>query len=399
VLALAVSCRSVGPIGKQNFAHRYSPGFPVSVQHRIFDSGSDYSIFIEISLKKLSGIPDARIIWDKYQFGYLLFRDYDSRKVLSADSLGPDDRLSPSVNPLVLFVKIPKSGKNRLLTLWVKEKPGTETLYFDIPILEEETGMYDFCLFGKNGRLPVFSPFIHSGDTVVMRQNVQDEQVPPLEFYPFNNSIALPPMASLATSGQDFGSSYEVKYHVNQPLVFRNEGYYFLRTGKEGGGYGFIVTQPFFPHVTNAAELADPMVYISTREERRNLLEASNQKKVLDQFWLNANPQKETARKLIKMYFENIEAGNQYFSGHKAGWKTDRGMVYAIYGPPLMVNRDFDTEVWEYERTGSEEGGMFFFSRKKNENNPNVWELKRNEAYDRVWYGMVELWRKGVINR
>jgi hypothetical protein len=76
-----------------------------------------------------------------------------------------------------------------------------------------------------------------------------------------------------------------------------------------------------------------------------------------------------------------------------------RGMVYAIYGPPLMVNRDFDTEVWEYERTGSEEGVMFFFSRKKNENNPNVWELKRNEAYDRVWYGMVELWRKGVINR
>ncbi len=396
---LAFSCQSVKPLSRQNLAHQYSTVFPLSVQHRIFDTGSDYSVFIEINLKKLSGIGDYKIIWDKYQFGYMVFKDYESRKILSSDSLGPDYRLSSSVNPLVLFVKVPKSGKNRLISFWVKEKPGNETYHFDIPVREEEPGLYQHCLFQKNGRIPVFQSWISAGDTVVLRQSASQEQMYSLEFQPFNSSIALPPMAAIPTSAQDFGQSYEVKYEPGTPMVFREEGYYYLKSEKQESGFGFMVTRPFFPSVTTPAELADPMVYISTREERRNVLEASNQKKALDQFWLNVNPQKEVARKLIRMYFENIEGANTFFSSHKAGWKTDMGMVYTIYGPPPLVNRDFDTEIWQYERSGGEEGALFFFNRKNYQKNPNVWELKRSEAYDRVWYGVVELWRKGVINR
>jgi GWxTD domain-containing protein len=398
---LAFSCQSLKPLGKQNLAHQYSPGFPIEVKHRILDAGSDFSVFIEIKLKKLAGITDHKMIWDKYQMGYVLTKDYEGYKILAQDSLGPDYRIPPSVNPLVLFLKVPKTGKNRLLAVWVKEKLGLETYYFDIPIREEEKGLYSACLFQKNGRIPVFNNFITSGDTVVLRQLGMEEKDYSLEFHPFNNSIALPPMAAIPTSGHDFDKSYEVKYNPESPMVFKEEGYYFLKTSNEGTGpgFGFLVTQPYFPLVTNPKELAEPMVYISTREERKNVLEASNQKLALDQFWLKINPQKEVARRLIKLYFENIESSNVFFSSHKAGWKTDMGMVYTIYGPPPIVNRDFETEIWQYDKSSGVENTLFYFSRKAYDKNPNVWELKRYNEYDRVWYGVVELWRKGVINR
>jgi GWxTD domain-containing protein len=207
-------------------------------------------------------------------------------------------------------------------------------------------------------------------------------------------------MAAIPTSANDFDQSYKVKFSPNQRVVFKEPGYYYLTSRNSSNqGYGFMVVENYFPGVTNPIELIDPMVYISTREERKNLLEANNQKLALDQFWLKINSQKETARKLIRSYFENIESANAFFSSHKAGWKTDQGMVLAIYGPPPIVYKNWDLEVWQYDKSVGVENTVFYFARKNYLKDPNVWELKRFNEYDRVWYGVVELWRKGVINR
>ena len=129
------------------------------------------------------------------------------------------------------------------------------------------------------------------------------------------------------------------------------------------------------------------------------MLEAGNQKLAIDQFWLKSNSMKNAARKLIKDYFENIELANQLFSSHKEGWKTDQGMVMAIYGPPPMVYRNWDQETWQYDKTPNTESTIFHFNRRPYDKDPNVWEMNRYNEYDRIWYGVVELWRKGVINR
>jgi GWxTD domain-containing protein len=183
-------------------------------------------------------------------------------------------------------------------------------------------------------------------------------------------------------------------------LVFDKPGYYFLpANGLSKTGLGVMVAEPFFPRVTLPLELAEPMVYISTREERKNLLASPNPKQLLDDFWLKANSQKDIARKLIRSYFGHIEEANRLFSSHKAGWRTDRGMVMAIYGPPPQVYKNWDMETWQYDKSLGGENTVFYFTRRPAEKNPNIWELKRYNEYDRVWYGVVELWRKGIINR
>jgi GWxTD domain-containing protein len=222
-----------------------------------------------------------------------------------------------------------------------------------------------------------------------------------IEFHPFNSSLALPPMAAVATSGNDFEESYPVQVGMNKHVVFKQPGYYYIPTvgGGASSGFGFVVTEPYFPLVTTPEELIDPMAYISTRDERKTLFQASNQKQALDDFWLKIQNQKDQARKLIRKYFENIEEANRLFTTHKAGWKTDKGMVMAIYGPPPLVYKNWDQEIWQYDKSMGVENSVFYFNRKNYVKDPNVWELKRFNEYDRVWYGVVELWRKGVINR
>ena len=394
------SCQTIKPMANRNVAYHNTSGFPLEVKNKVLQTGEDITVFIEINFRKLSTITDFRTIWDKYKIKYTISKDYESYKYQIQDSLGPGNRLNPSINPVVLMVKVPMNVKDKLLTISIQEKQSPDVFYFDIPIRETESRNYDFCLFNKNGKIPVFKNFIHSTDTVILRSLSFHSEEPELEFHPFNKSIALPPMAAIPTSANDFDQSYKVKFSPNQRVVFKEPGYYYLPSGNSPSqGYGFMVVENYFPGVTNPMELIDPMVYISTREERKNLLEANNQKLALDQFWLKINSQKETARKLIRSYFENIESANAFFSSHKAGWKTDQGMVLAIYGPPPIVYKNWDLEVWQYDKSVGVENTVFYFARKNYLKDPNVWELKRFNEYDRVWYGVVELWRKGVINR
>lgn len=395
------ACEMVKPVGKQNLAYQYNPTFPFEVRNRIMETGDEWSIFFEINFKKLQGIQNASQIWDKYKISYCITSGYEGQKPLKKDTIGFDHRLAPSVNPLVLMIRLPKDKKRRLLTLQIREKHTPDSYIFDIPLYESEgAGNHEIALFQKNGRLPCFSNFISTTDTVIIRTFSFGVNEMEFEYHPFNSSVALPPMAVMPTSGHDFDSHFNLKVAPNQRVVFKQPGYYFLPSTKgPKQGFGFMVVDPSFPILTKPMDLIDPMIYICTREERRNLLEASNKKLALDQFWLKVNPQKNAARKLIKNYFENIELANYLFSSHKEGWKTDRGMVMAIYGIPPSVHRTWDLEVWQYEKSQNTENTIFYFNRRPNDKNPHVWELKRFNEYDRFWYGVVELWRKGVISR
>lgn len=394
------SCQTIKPLERVNLAHQYNSGFQIQVTHRLFDSGSDWSLFLEVDLKKLGALSNPELIWEKYSFYLVETSSYESNKIIRVDSLKSDSRIPPSINPVVLFFRFPKKEKNRLLTLFIKEKLGNEQYAFDIPVQESERENFSYCLFKSGGRLPFFKPYLYPGDTVIVRKGPLEVAEPTLEFYPISKSVALPPMAAIPFQGLEFEDRLLIPFETGKPVIFKNPGYYFLtHPANEKKGIGFLVLEPFYPGLTTARELAEPMIYISTREERKILMESSNQKLALDQFWLKVNPQKQQVKKLIKTYFENIENANQLFTSHKQGWKTDRGMVNAIYGPPHFVFKKWDTEIWQYDKMLGSESQIFYFNRKAYEKNPNVWELKRYDEYDRNWYSVVELWRKGIINK
>ncbi len=110
--------------------------------------------------------------------------------------------------------------------------------------------------------------------------------------------------------------------------------------------------------ITNLDEAIEQLRYIATSEEMDSLQNAPNDKEKrrrFEMFWKRRDPTPETeANEVMTEYYNRVAYANLHFKHYIDGWKTDRGMIYIIYGPPSYIDRHpFDPdvkpyEVWEY---------------------------------------------------
>lgn len=104
--------------------------------------------------------------------------------------------------------------------------------------------------------------------------------------------------------------------------------------------------------------------YIATVKEFDAMNDAPNEeekRKLFEAFWKKRDPSPDTKRnENMEEYFSRVAYANEHFSHYQAGWKTDMGMVFILFGAPDNVERhpfDIDTkpyELWsyyEYNRT------------------------------------------------
>jgi GWxTD domain-containing protein len=150
--------------------------------------------------------------------------------------------------------------------------------------------------------------------------------------------------------------------------------------------------QTDYPRYTRLANLVAPMSYITTREEYATISASTGDKKTFDQSILAITETQERARTLIRNYFRRIEQANILFTSYKEGWKTDRGMIYTIYGLPDEVKLTGERERWKYvNRYGKAE---FEFFRAGSIFDPENYVLQRDKKHEESWYMYIDLWRK-----
>ena len=100
------------------------------------------------------------------------------------------------------------------------------------------------------------------------------------------------------------------------------------------------------------------LVYIATEDEIEKIEETENRDEKVKEylnFWKKKDPTPQTEdNPIFDEYYRRVFYANDKFSHYIEGWKTDRGMVFIILGPPNNVDRhpfEFNTkpyEVWEY---------------------------------------------------
>jgi GWxTD domain-containing protein len=94
------------------------------------------------------------------------------------------------------------------------------------------------------------------------------------------------------------------------------------------------------PEAPNAYRkwLNEDVAYIITDGERtafKNLQTDAEREQFIEQFWTRRDPTPGTPENEMKQeHYRRIAYANQHFSTSIPGWKTDRGRVYIIYGPP-----------------------------------------------------------------
>jgi len=131
-------------------------------------------------------------------------------------------------------------------------------------------------------------------------------------------------------------------------------------------------------------------------------LTPDGKRQFLIRFWKERDPDPSTAVNEYRASFnERKDYADQKFSYlGKSGWKTDRGRVYLLYGPPDKIDfhpHDIDArpyEIWYYD---SIEGGvMFVFVDRNNFGDYRlVHSTKSGELYRADWYQQEAAVRRG----
>lgn len=164
----------------------------------------------------------------------------------------------------------------------------------------------------------------------------------------------------------------------------------------------FAVLPPDFPAVTHLENMVEALVYIAEEKEWQAMMEQPmpERKRQFDAFWGRHVRQRARAADLVERYYARVEEANRRFTTHKEGWKTDRGMVYIVMGPPLQVEQKIDRELWWYRYEEAETPSYFEFERgyRYGLSNPfEAYALRRNINYHQVWERAIRRWRRGDV--
>ncbi len=109
-------------------------------------------------------------------------------------------------------------------------------------------------------------------------------------------------------------------------------------------------------------------VYIASEPEKDRyeaLSTVEAKREFMYTFWRarDENPSDERNQYFLNYLKRLAESNDKYTAAKKDGWKTDRGRVYLVYGPPSQIDRypnETETkpyEIWTYETL---EGGVIF---------------------------------------
>ncbi|MCX6233975.1 MAG: GWxTD domain-containing protein [Bacteroidetes bacterium] len=149
-----------------------------------------------------------------------------------------------------------------------------------------------------------------------------------------------------------------------------------------------------FPDVIDPVQMMEPLRYITTKKEYDILRKNPNTKVAVDSFWISMYSDTDRARIMIQRYYSRVEEANHFFSSYQEGWRTDRGIIYIIFGSPNIVYRYTDIEKWIYGEEGNFMSITFIFVKVDNPFTGNDYMIEKSENYKEAWYMAVNNWRR-----
>lgn len=229
--------------------------------------------------------------------------------------------------------------------------------------------------------------------------------IPPkffVSYYKRKFPIALPPYSSSSPESFELDPDTTFLVDSSQPIKFKENGFYHFRLDTSAWP-GFTVYSFYdeFPYIAKRNHLGPPLRYLTTKREYEKIQSAkgqpANTKGAADEFWLDRAGSVERSKILVEAYYSRVQEANTFFSSYIEGWKTDRGIIYVLYGPPDKVYRSSAGEAWIYGEETSSLSYYFNFLKVSNPFSDNDYSLNRLNNYRYGWGQAIESWRNGRI--
>jgi GWxTD domain-containing protein len=371
VLTSTLSAQTLRDI---NFSYLYDPSLDFAFEMKIVRS-ADWEVFYKLQLRDTVYRPSNFIIqWEVRQ-------DLDAKEGIP---FSPNISVTADTNTnLEGNFKIPSTETQKIIVAKVvNAKTRRAWMFYRIlsPDLPTTTTL-------RKRNEVLLRPFITLRDTIV----AADENLM-ASYYDDNFPAALPPFAEAqGRVNKGMLSDSTLIISPGQKLRLSMKGLYLFQKDTLATEGVAVRVEDDYPKLSKISSLVGPMVYICTKQEYDRLVLAKDDKKTFDRIVLSITNDTDRARKLMRNYFRRVELANLYFTSYKEGWKTDRGMIFIVFGLPDEVYKFNDREVWAYENDYYR--ATFNFVKSPSLFDPDNYVLIREKKSQQSWYEVIDLWR------
>ena len=406
ILLIAVACGT--PRKTENktepAAYKHDPNtiHPEFTVFHISDSLSELHFTIS-SKELLYTRPDGINFTSNVLISFRLVQSYDSKEVIDSASVrlvdinndNADKSLVGKMNvkaitPHSYFLRVTISDLNRNLSVT------------NVIVVEKDNDLnrQNFIVRSKTTQTPVFHNYIKTGDKLVINYKAKIAVTIFVRYYNRSFPLAAPPFSISEPKPFQYKADSTFSIQMNgdgsADFVATKKGFYHfqLDTSKRDGLtlYNFSET---FPDIKKAEDLVPPLRYITSRQEYEELSTSLNPKGAIEKFWLNCTGNEDRAKEIIRKYYNRVKDANLFFTSYIEGWKTDRGMIYLIYGAPNVIYRTANAETWTYGEENNINSLSFSFLRLNNPFSDNDFTMERSAVYKQNWSTAVDIWRQG----
>ncbi|MFA5782781.1 MAG: GWxTD domain-containing protein [Bacteroidales bacterium] len=325
---------------------------------------------------------------------------YDMKLILDSNSVTITDNDRDNKRDIIETLEIKtKSHGSYLLKLIFADLNKHTTVESYINIYRNSPyGRQNFIMLNVDS-LPFYNPWISGEQQFRLVSNNKKINKLFVRYYGRIFPIAVPSFSTISEKSFDFDadSIFTVPLENGSTALMKlvKKGYYHFQidtTTKEG--YTVFRFDEGFPRVTTPAQMLYPLRYLTSKYEYDDLIVMKNKKEAVDKFWAETAGNVDRAKELIKLYYNRVQEANRYFTSYIEGWKTDRGIIYIVYGHPNVVYRGKNMENWVYGEARNMLSITFSFYKIENPFTDNDYSLSRSPAYKDGWYIAVDNWRR-----
>jgi GWxTD domain-containing protein len=336
----------------------------------------------------------------EYTLTYEVIKNENGKKIKTdtASLKLVDLQPSPAVKTIVAFVETNLSAQTQY-TLKLSIGNMSKSAKFDYYLRFMNTKCEDvenYILTSTDGVPLLEKNFVYNQGKVLQSKKCDK----PVELYKIvgGESYPTPPFAdgNFASVNNYERQLVSIVPEGNGVFSFSNleKGIYSLQTSATSG-IVFYHFNKWYPKCSDTAKFYDPLVYICSKVEYEEFETAMNAKVQFENFWITKSGDKNYARKAINEYYKRVFDANLEYTSTCEGWRTDRGMVFIIFGKPSHVERQMNREIWFY-KVEMNSTLAFTFNKVDNPYSENDYRLDRELKYKPQWYRAVENWRKGI---
>lgn len=396
LIIFLVACKGPGKLSYKNISSFYKPDLQFNeLSYALLNIGDTLTnLYVKFPMEGLKYLPENGTVKSHFRLSYQMFDGYDKGVLIDSASFHGSDSLRQKVNFMDSIPLMAPAGKDYVVYVELTDINADNSFGTFINLQKKQSyNIHDYLLIDENG-LPLMRNYLFRNEKVAIRSKRQFET---LKIFHIRDKYppASPPHSvrpSLPEPEPDSLSETEVNNWITELMVFPEEGRYQIKVG----GRQVMMFHRFydgFPKIGSTPQMRESVRYISTDAEYAEM-ELTPPRAAIDQFWIKLTGHPERALAQIKRYYGRVEEANRFFTLSREGWKSDRGMIYMIFGPPNVVYRNGSSEQWTYGEQGNPLSVRFLFIYESIPVNQADYILIRSDSYRNPWHMSVSNWRR-----